>query len=577
MDRDIRRPSWRRRSGGDGAPPAEGSRRVLTRQSTLHRSRSRSPRAGTPSSARKSRRRALPPLPVGAPTSQSAAAAAAEAVTVPPLVEASGHLLTRWADQGSSSALRMLALADQKCGERSCNSSSSSSSGGPRPPLPGCLYGTAIAPFLHFGAPQRDQIYALGGRFEEQVLSTVEMFDTWRGKWVSQPPMAAKRCGCAAAALPGGGLLVVGGYDERGIVDGLLHSCEVFDPVIQKWAPCEHPLRRPRWGHACATLGGLVYTVGGCSLREGAPAHEAFMETLSSCEVLDPSGATGSGWRPAPSLCVARSGARVVALGSNYLAVVGGCDDVFGRSEVLSSVELFDISTQRWELLAPLLQVPRSTAAVAAIDDGRIMVVGGTPALASTEVYRIAQRAGGGGGGGGSVEGAPVALLARSRHLELRAAGAGGLRGGDDGCEEGAEATLDDEATENAEPVMFAECSLTPVDAELWGLGHHAMSGLADTCKSCEVQGLKCGADQVPIPVGKCLCLWRVDAADPSLQPMECDKCTEDCVGKFVSFDVGKFLEPAQTGGICIKAGANVPPEPPTHPLFRGPFSRAPP
>mmetsp|Transcript_63246 Transcript_63246/g.181403 ORF Transcript_63246/g.181403 Transcript_63246/m.181403 type:complete len:529 (-) Transcript_63246:132-1718(-) len=401
MDRDIRRPSWRRRSGGDGAAPAEGSRRVLTRQSTVHRSRSRSPRAGTPSSARKSRRRPLPPLPVGAPPSQSAAAAAAAAVTGPPLVEASGHPLARWADQGASSALRMLALADQKFGERSCNSSSSSSSGGPRPPLPGCLYGTAIAPFLHFGAPQRDQIYALGGRFEEQVLSTVEMFDTWRGKWVSQPPMAAKRCGCAAAALPDGGLLVVGGYDERGIVDGLLHSCEVFDPVIQQWAPCEHPLRRPRWGHACATLGGLVYTVGGCSLREGAPAHEAFMETLSSCEVLDPSGATGSGWRPAPSLCVARSGARVVALGSNYLAVVGGCDDVFGRSEVLSSVELFDISTQRWELLAPLLQVPRSTAAVAAIDDGRIMVVGGTPALASTEVYRVAQRAGGGGGGSG--------------------------------------------------------------------------------------------------------------------------------------------------------------------------------
>eukprot|EP00932_Pfiesteria_piscicida_P000898 SRR837773.10881.p1 GENE.SRR837773.10881~~SRR837773.10881.p1 ORF type:complete len:407 (+),score=99.84 SRR837773.10881:53-1222(+) len=221
------------------------------------------------------------------------------------------------------------------------------------------------------------------------------MFDTWNGNWTSMPPMALKRCGCAAAALPDGRLLVVGGYDERGIVDGLLQSCEAFDPREQIWRACEHNLQRPRWGHACATLGGLVYAVGGCSLRVGAPAHEAFMETLASCEVYDPSGATGSGWRPAPSLCVARSGARVVSLGQHHLAVVGGCDDVFGRSEVLSSVELFDVRTQRWELLEPLLQVPRSTAAVAAIDDRRIMVVGGTPALASTEVYRVWRRAGG--------------------------------------------------------------------------------------------------------------------------------------------------------------------------------------
>lgn len=272
------------------------------------------------------------------------------------------------------------------------SSSSSSGSSVQRLQLPPCLFRSAVAPFLAFQRPQKDQIYALGGRFEEQVLNTVEMFDTWNGRWTSLPPMALRRCGCAAAGLPDGRLLVVGGYDERGIVDGLLPSCEVYDPVPQAWAPCENRLQRPRWGHACATLRGLVYAVGGCSLRVGAPAHEAFMETLSSCEVYDPTGASGSGWRSAPSLCVARSGARVVAMGSRYLAVVGGCDDVFGRSEVLSSVELFDSNTGCWELLQSSLQVPRSTAAVAAIDDRRIMVVGGTPALSSTEVYRVSRQ-----------------------------------------------------------------------------------------------------------------------------------------------------------------------------------------
>mmetsp|Transcript_64509 Transcript_64509/g.210327 ORF Transcript_64509/g.210327 Transcript_64509/m.210327 type:complete len:229 (-) Transcript_64509:173-859(-) len=156
-----------------------------------------------------------------------------------------------------------------------------------------------------------------------------------------------------------------------------------------------------------------------------------------------------------------------------------------------------------WRVLGCFLLAGAADAIASAAAAGR-------RGRSATEPCVYGSAGGGGGGGGGSVEGAPVALLARSRHLELRAAGAGGLRGGDDGCEEGAEATLDEEATEgaeatldeeateeqNAEPVMFAECSLTHVDAELWGLGHDAMSGLADTCKSCEAQGLKCAADQ---------------------------------------------------------------------------------
>jgi len=202
--------------------------------------------------------------------------------------------------------------------------------------------------------------------------------------------MATKRCGCTASALPDGRLMVMGGYDERGIIEGLLGSCEVFDPTSQRWSTSSSSLLRPRWGHASGSSGGLVYAVGGCSLRVGAPPHEAFMETLTCCEVYDPSASSGAGvWRCCGDLCVARSGARVVALGNHHLAVVGGCDDVFGRSEVLSSVEIFDPAADRWALLEPLLRVPRSTAAVAALDDGHILIVGGTPALASAEVYEL--------------------------------------------------------------------------------------------------------------------------------------------------------------------------------------------
>jgi hypothetical protein len=86
---------------------------------------------------------------------------------------------------------------------------------------------------------------------------------------------------------------------------------------------------------------------------------------------------------------MARAGSRVVTLGDRYLAAVGGCDDVFGRAEMLPTVELFDTSTQRWVLLNVHLSTPRTTAAVAAIDDKRILVIGGAPSLSSAEVYHV--------------------------------------------------------------------------------------------------------------------------------------------------------------------------------------------
>lgn len=282
----------------------------------------------------------------------------------------------KWVDPSTSSALCWLSIDDKKGNPRRANCS-----------LPPSLYSDGIAPFLRFDAPLPGQLYVVGGRNQQQdPLDVVEMFDTWHGEWVTCPSMTSKRAGCAAATLPDGRLLVVGGYDERGIVDGLLESCEAFDPRKQAWEPEHSVLRRPRWGHGCATLSGRVYAVGGCSLRPGAPPHEAFMETLRGCEVYDP--ALGV-WSPGADLNVARAGARIVTLGTEYLAAVGGCDDVFGRAELLASLELFDVRSGCWALLSSQLSTPRTTAAVAALDDRRVLVVGGAPSLSSAEVYRM--------------------------------------------------------------------------------------------------------------------------------------------------------------------------------------------
>jgi len=290
---------------------------------------------------------------------------------------------SNWVEPGTSDTLQWLARE----GERDPDDSRDGLKRGSVPWLPECIYYATIAPFLHFDAPQPGQLYAVGGRNQKhEPLDAVEMFDTWHGQWVQCPSMLARRAGCAASLLPDGQLLVVGGYDERGIVEGLLDSCELFDAAEQTWQQAPARLGRARWGHGCASMNGLVYAVGGCSLRPGAPPHEAFMETLRGCEVFDP--AVGS-WRPCSELHVARAGARVVALGDRYLAAVGGCDDVFGRAELLPTVELFDCQSERWALLDLQLSTPRTTAAVAALDDRDILIIGGAPSLSSAEVYRV--------------------------------------------------------------------------------------------------------------------------------------------------------------------------------------------
>eukprot|EP00913_Durusdinium_trenchii_P018487 g17369.t1 len=118
------------------------------------------------------------------------------------------------------------------------------------------------------------------------------------------------------------------------------------------------------------------------------------METLRSCEAYD---VTTDSWRIAPSLNVARAGARVVTIAGGKLAAVGGCDDVFGRAEMLASVEILKQGNSNWELLDTqlgCLATDRrlSTLADTANSDGALCGSGisGRPLPLSSKPFRLA-------------------------------------------------------------------------------------------------------------------------------------------------------------------------------------------
>jgi len=87
-----------------------------------------------------------------------------------------------------------------------------------------------------------------------------------------------------------------------------------------------------------------------------------------------------------------RAGARIVTMGDHFMAAVGGCDDVFGRAEILATIELFDVRDGRWSVLGAQLSTPRTTAAVAPLDEREILIFGGAPSLASCEVFGVPEQ-----------------------------------------------------------------------------------------------------------------------------------------------------------------------------------------
>lgn len=107
------------------------------------------------------------------------------------------------------------------------------------------------------------------------------------------------------------------------------------------------------------------------------------------------------------------------------------------------------------------------------------------------------------------------------------------------------------------EPVMQVKtCAIARKDLQLWNMGGildvDSTTGFTDNCDTCKNNDVECGKDEVPLKDGNCMCLWRVIGAPVITAPLFCDACVEDCIGDFRNFDVGKFLNPVQTGGMCI-------------------------
>jgi hypothetical protein len=199
-----------------------------------------------------------------------------------------------------------------------------------------------------------------GGANQQYVaMSSTAVYDAATHEWTESGPLHTARMEFAAAALPGGGVLVAGGLliDHR--QDGrALRSVEKWDSRTGRWSEVE-PLATVRQNAVAATLAdGRVLVVGGYSSWGGDP--------VATAELYNPR--TGH-WRSAGAMSRARDLFTVLALPDGGALVLGG-----SRGE--DWAELFNAETRTWQRVDGTSPSGESPAA-AVLDDGRVLVVSG--------------------------------------------------------------------------------------------------------------------------------------------------------------------------------------------------------
>lgn len=160
------------------------------------------------------------------------------------------------------------------------------------------------------------RIYVVGGiDISLHALSTIDIFDPETNSWSSGTPLPTPTIAPGVVAINGhlysiGGLVTVGPEFSR-----LTGAVEVYDPTNNNWAS-RTLLPRPTQGLLVATVGGLIYALGGLSGR----GEE------NSTWIYNPQNDT---WRQGAAVPAYQSS---LALSPDQVAVVNGKIYVFDQS-----------------------------------------------------------------------------------------------------------------------------------------------------------------------------------------------------------------------------------------------------
>jgi hypothetical protein len=178
--------------------------------------------------------------------------------------------------------------------------------------------------------------------------------------------MTAIRFDHAAALLPDGKVLVVGGIERNGVMQP---AAEVFDPLIGRFILTGKPQTLHGWGVTATALRDGKVLVAGGSTGCDSPCYTASAELYdSSTRAFTPTG----------GMVVPRADPRAVLMPNGDVLFVGGSASSNGSA---TTAEIYRVSTGRFAV-AGVTHVSDPTQLIL-LKDGRVLVIG----TSGTELY----------------------------------------------------------------------------------------------------------------------------------------------------------------------------------------------
>lgn len=261
------------------------------------------------------------------------------------------------------------------------------------------------ARYLHTATRLNDgRVLVVGGRGIDGTteLSSVELYEPRRNRWVAGPSLSTGRSGHTATLLPDGRVLVTGGTTHEASAEGnrfvARDSVELYDPKANQWKSGAPMAQARNWHTATLLDDGRVLVSGGAREQK---SH------LATAELYDPA---KNAWSAAAALSQSRCLHQAVKLSDGSVLVVGGRSNQ-QRSEPSSSDAGMAqrphggstgstgfgaplASAERWTAdggwtVLPEPVDPRQRHALVALGAGRALVVGGATRTGLTNLAEL--------------------------------------------------------------------------------------------------------------------------------------------------------------------------------------------
>ena len=204
-----------------------------------------------------------------------------------------------------------------------------------------------------------------------------EVYDPSTGVWSLTGQPVADRCYFTSTLLPGGKVLIAGGYVDGGTAGPPSAGTEIYDPASGTWTAGPSMVSPRAEAVAVALADGRVLIVAGTP------------DPTSPAEVYDPAtnefAATGS-------MLSARITPSAIRLDDGRVLVAGGFS-TNSVSNALATAETYDPTLGTWSATGSMATA-HSDAGIVGLGDGRILIAGGDAIdnrpVADAEIYNAA-------------------------------------------------------------------------------------------------------------------------------------------------------------------------------------------